>query len=75
MVYDGLMAWRRRQRLIFFGYSDAEILRLGDLTKLTNERMKELIDSNSLEAMEKHGEEAKGSGPIIMKARSIARSL
>ena len=47
------MAWRRRQHLIFFGYSDAEIIRLGDLTKLSNEQMNELIHSNNLETTEK----------------------
>jgi hypothetical protein len=50
------MAWRRRQQLIFFGYSEAEILRLGNLSKLTHERMNELIHSNNLEAVEKTGE-------------------
>jgi len=47
------MAWRRRQQLIFFGYSEAEILRLGNLSKLTDERMNELIHSNNLETVEK----------------------
>jgi len=56
-MYDRMMAWRRRQQLIFFGYSEAEILRLGNLSKLTDERMKELIHSNNLEAVEKSGEE------------------
>ena len=56
-VDDGLIAWRRRQQLIFFGYSEAEILRLGNLSKLTDQRMNELIHSNKLEAVEKSGEE------------------
>jgi hypothetical protein len=62
-VYDGLMAWRRRQHLIFLGYSEAEILRVGDLARLTNERMNELIHSNNVEAMEKTGEEPKKTAP------------
>jgi len=45
---ERLTAWRRRLRLIFFGYSGTEISRLGDLSKLTNERMNELFDSRSL---------------------------
>jgi hypothetical protein len=56
-VDDGLIAWRRRQQLIFFGYSEAEILRLGNLSKLTDERMNQLIHSNNLEAVEKTGQE------------------
>jgi hypothetical protein len=51
------MAWRRRQHLIFLGYSEAEILRLGDLGKLTNERMNQLIRSKNLPTIEKTGEE------------------
>ena len=51
------MTWRRRQQLIFFGYSEAEILQLGDLGKLTNERMNELIYSKSLEGTENTGQE------------------
>jgi hypothetical protein len=57
------MAWRRRQHLIFLGYPEAEILRLGDLSKLTNERMNELIHSNNVEAMEKTGKEPKKTAP------------
>ena len=52
-----MIAWRRSQHLIFAGYSENEILRLGDLAKLTNERMTELMHSNQLEVMEKTGEE------------------
>jgi len=59
------MAWRRRQHLIFFGYSEAEITRLGDLGKLTNERMNELIHSNKLEATEKTGDEPNKTAPDI----------
>jgi hypothetical protein len=59
------MAWRRRQHLIFFGYSEAEIFRLGDLGKLTNERMNELIRSNKLETMEKTDEEPNETGHDI----------
>jgi len=54
-----LIAWRRRLHLIFCGYSEAEISQLGDLTKITNERMNELIHSNKLESTEKVGEELK----------------
>jgi len=56
---ERLTAWRRRLQLIFFGYSDAEITRLGDLSKLTNERMNELFDSRSLkfETTEKTSDE------------------
>jgi hypothetical protein len=57
------MAWRRRQHLIFLGYSEAEILRVGDLAKLTNERMNELIHSNNVEAMEKTGKEPNKTAP------------
>ena len=46
--YSALLAWRRRQHLIFVGFSEAEILRLGDLAKLTSERMTELIYSKLL---------------------------
>jgi hypothetical protein len=46
--YSALLAWRRRQHLIFVGYSEAEILRLGDLAKLTSERMNELMHSKLL---------------------------
>jgi hypothetical protein len=43
-----LVAWRRRLHLAFFGYSEAEIMRLGDLSKITNERMNELIRSTNI---------------------------
>jgi len=46
-----LMRWSRRQQLIFFGHSEAEILRLGDLAKLTDERMNELIHSVGLDGL------------------------
>ena len=46
--HSALLAWRRRQHLIFVGYSEAEILRLGDLAKLTSERMNELMYSKLL---------------------------
>jgi hypothetical protein len=52
-----MLAWRRRQHLIFVGYSEGEILRVGDLAKLTNERMNGLIHSNNLETTKKTGEE------------------
>lgn len=51
--HSALLAWRRRQHLIFVGYSEAEILLLGDLAKLTNERMNELTHSNNLETTKK----------------------
>jgi hypothetical protein len=46
-----LIAWRRSQQLIFAGYSEAEILQLGDLAKLTSEHMDELMQSHDLEAI------------------------
>jgi len=46
--YSALLAWRRRQHLIFVGYSEVEILRLGNLAKLTSERMNELMHSKLL---------------------------
>ena len=47
MRNDELIRWRRRLQLIFFGYSEAEILRFGDLAKFTDERINELIRSVS----------------------------
>jgi len=55
-------AWRRRLQLIFFGYSDAEITRLGDLSKLTNEHMNEIIHSRSLK-FEKTGDKPNKTPP------------
>ena len=49
--YSASLAWRRRQHLIFVGFSEAEVLRLGDLAKLTSERMNELVYSKSLPAV------------------------
>jgi len=60
-----LIAWRRRLHLIFCGYSEAEISQLGDLTKITNERMNELIHSNKLESTEKVGEESNKTAPDV----------
>jgi hypothetical protein len=48
-IVSTTVAWRRRQHLIFAGYSESEIIQLGDLSKLTNERMNELMHSNNLE--------------------------
>jgi hypothetical protein len=62
-VYDELIAWRRRQHLIFVGYSEAEIIWLGDLGGLTYERMNELIHSNKLEATEKADDERNKTAP------------
>ena len=59
------MAWRRRQHLIFFGYSDAEIVQLGDLAKLSNEQMNELIHSDNLETTEKTSDEQNNTKPGI----------
>ena len=52
-AHTPLSAWRRRQHLIFVGYSEAEILQLGDLAKLTNERMNSLMHSDNHETTEK----------------------
>jgi hypothetical protein len=54
-----LMAWKRRRQLIFFGYSESEILRLGDLGKLSNTQMNELTQARApdLETLEKGGHE------------------
>jgi NAD-specific glutamate dehydrogenase len=65
-MYIELMKWRRRQHLIFFGYSDAEIARLGDLGKLTDERMNELIHSDKLETTEKTCNEPIMTAPIAL---------
>jgi len=59
------MTWRRRLQLIFFGYSEAEIAQLGDLDKLTNEQMDELIHSRNLETTEKKSEELFTKGTDI----------
>jgi len=70
-VQSELLAWRRRQHLIFAGYSDAEIIQLGDLAKLTNERMNELLQANNLETIEILGEGLKNgkSGLTDVKHR------
>ena len=60
-----MLAWRRRQHLIFVGYSEAEILQLGDLAKLTNERMHELMHSKNLETTKETGEELNKTAPHI----------
>jgi hypothetical protein len=60
-----LLAWRCRQYLIFVGYSEAEILRLGDLAKLTHERTNELMHSNNLETTKETGEELNKTAPHI----------
>jgi len=59
------MTWRRRLQLIFFGYSETEIAQLGDLDKLTNEQMNELIHSRNLETTEKKSEELFTKGTDI----------
>jgi len=64
-VYSALISWRRRQHLTFAGYSEAEILRLGDLGKFTNEQMSELMHSNKPEAIEKTGGELNKKAPQI----------
>ena len=58
-----LTAWRRRQHLIFLGYSEAEIARLGDLTKITNEHMNELVQSSNLESKLKAGQRPEKTAP------------
>lgn len=63
-----MIAWRRRQHLIFAGYSEAEILLLDDLTKLTNERMNELMHCNKLQAMLRASEE-------LDKSRDISQNV
>jgi len=67
-----MIAWRRRQHLIFAGYSEAEILLLGDLTKLTDERMNELMHCNRLEAMLRVSEELDESSEIFQSGRAVA---
>jgi len=63
--YSALLTWRRRQHLIFAGYSEAETLRLGDLAILTSERMMELMHSNNVETTKKTGEELNKTTPNI----------
>ena len=60
-----MIAYRRRQHLIFAGYSDAEILQLGDLAKLTDGRVSELMNANKLEGIEKAGEETNKKLPHL----------
>jgi hypothetical protein len=64
-VHSGLIAYRRRQHLIFAGYSEAEILQLGDLAKLTNGRVSELMTANKLEGNDKAGEEINKKIPHV----------
>jgi len=63
--HSALLTWRRRQHLIFVGYSETETLRLGDLAKLTSERMLELMHSNNVETTKKTGEELNKTTPNI----------
>ena len=72
-MYDELIAWRRRQCLIFFGYSEAEVARLGDLSELTDERMNELIRLKNLDDAEKVNDEPK-TVANLMTERSRAMS-
>jgi len=67
-----MIAWRRRQRLIFAGYSEAEIIFLGDLTKLTNKRMNELMHCNKLQTL---ASEELDKSPDISQNGRVAASL
>ena len=60
-----MIAWRRRQCLIFFGYSEAEVARLGDLSELTEEQMSELIRSKNFDDLEKVGDEPKMTANLM----------
>lgn len=44
-----------KHHLMMAGYSAADILGLGDLSRLTRDRMRELIHTKSLEAMKETG--------------------
>ena len=70
-----MMTWRRRLQLIFFGYSEAEIAQLGDLDKLTNEQMDELIHSRNLETTEKKSEElfTKGTDITVLDVHVVRK--
>ena len=60
-----MIAYRRRQHLIFAGYSEAEILQLGDLAKLTDGRLSELMNANKLEGIDEAGEEISKKLPDV----------
>ena len=60
-----MIAWRRSQHLIFAGYSEAEILQFGNLAKLTDARMSELMHSNNPEAIKRISEQLNKKAPHI----------
>ena len=76
MGVNELIAWRCKRQLIFFGYSETEINRLGDLTEITKEQMNELIRSKNLQPAEDTGEETNKTArnvPVIGPSRITTR--
>ncbi|MEM3504332.1 MAG: site-specific integrase [Nitrososphaeria archaeon] len=55
MSKEEILATFNRQFLIMLGYSEKEIEKLGDLSKLTSEQMKELVKNKSMQALGLNG--------------------
>ncbi|MEM2951168.1 MAG: site-specific integrase [Nitrososphaeria archaeon] len=55
MSREEILATFNRQFLIMLGYSEKEIEKLGDLSKLTSEQMKELVKNKSMQALGLNG--------------------